>query len=152
VSSSVGAIERAAQLPLNDAAYFLWIRKWQLDREEQPSSQHVTQPKDLTDPKIFRRVIRTVIGSVLQERESAQYGSTFGRLKTAHPEATDPDLQNAIKSAVKLDTDCTRHFSYSKSGLSSDAHRAVELAREKNPDFSEATYKSAVLHLCTAMR
>jgi hypothetical protein len=146
------AIEAAAKLPLNDAAYSLWMQKWQLDCEERPSPQGAEQRQDLADPEIFGRAVRDAIANVRKEQESAHNGATFLRLKVAHPGATAQALQNAIKSAVKLDADCTRHFSYSDSGLWQDAQRAIELAREENPNFLDSTYKSAVLYMCQAMR
>jgi hypothetical protein len=149
--SVITAIEHAAQLPLKDAAYFLWTKKWQLDREDLPSPP-TTPPSNPADPEIFRRAVHAAIANVHRERATAHNGSTFARMKTAHPEASDQDLQNAIKSAVKLDVDCTRHFSYSKLGLWSDARRAVELARKESPDFLESTYEAAEWHLCWAMR
>jgi hypothetical protein len=150
--SVVTAIERAAQLPLKDAAYFLWMQKYQLDREDLPSPLPAAQPQNLADPEMFRRTVLTAIANVHKERTTAHNGSTFGRLKTAHPEVGDQDLQNAIKAAVKLDVDCTRHFSYSESGLWGDAHRAIEFARKENPDFLESTYEAAKWHMCWAMR
>ena len=105
VSSVTQSIERAAQLPLNDAAYLLWSQRYQLNWEDLPP--------------------------VIGERDPYHSGgATFRRLKAAHPAAQDQDLQKAIDLAIKLDADCARFFVYSDPSLFVDAQRAVELARK----------------------
>jgi hypothetical protein len=146
------AIDRAAQLALNDAAYALWSQKYQLDREEASPPKAPKRPTNLSDPEEFGRAVRDAIAKITADRANAHDGTTFHRLKAAHPQAADQDLQNAIKAAVRFDTDCTRFFSYSEAGLLEDARRAVEQARLKNPDFAEVTYRLARLGLCEAMR
>jgi sugar phosphate isomerase/epimerase len=145
-------IEGASRLPLNDAAYELWMRKWQLDRLE--PTYRPTQPQgvDLKNPKLFQRVVRNAFAKVLHEREIAPDGPTFDRLKRAHPEASDDDLRRAIKAAVKFDTDCVKNFSYSSPNYFDDVTRAVDLAKSENPGFQDRTYEFAQMKLAEAMR
>jgi hypothetical protein len=92
------------------------------------------------------------MGKVIADQTNAHTGPTFDRLRRAHPHATDQDLQNAIKAAVRFDNDCSRFFSYSDAGLPADATLAVRKARLENPDFDDATYNSAIHVLCHWMR
>jgi len=144
-------IARAAELPLNDAAYSLWKRQYYLDQDEVPT-QAENQVTNLNDPEKFGRVVRDAIAEVIVDRTNAHNGPTFHRLKASHPGAADQDLQKAIKAAVRFETDCTRLFSSSEGSLYKDASQAVEKARLKNPDFTEVTYERAISDLCQAMR
>ncbi|MCP4620472.1 MAG: hypothetical protein GY844_29045 [Bradyrhizobium sp.] len=148
------AIEAAARLPLNDAAYLLWKRKLRIDHEEQCSGlpQMGLRSLPLEDAE-FGRLVHQAIAKVHWERENAHNGATFARLKAAHPGSGDADLRNAIGAAVKLDVDCLRHFSYSDSeSLFTDAERAVARARVDSPDFLDSTYLNAAHDLCIQMR
>ena len=146
------AIDDASKLPLFDAAYALWRMKGQLDRVDPQQEATQPQPVDLKDKRALGRVVRAAIANVLHERNTAHEGSTFGRLKRAHPEAKDEDLMRAIKAAVKLDGDCTRFFSYKEPSYLDDVRRAIELAKKENPGFQEQTYESASYHLAVMMR
>ena len=144
------AIKAAAELPLYDAAYYLWIRKRELDRRQFPPAK--PKPANLNDPDVFGRHVRNVLADLHRERATAHDGPTFDRLKQAHPEASDEDVKVAIKAAVKLDTDCVKYFSYSNEGYSSDLNRAMDLATKANPGFQQKTYDHAGFQLATAMR
>lgn len=144
-------IEQASVLPTNDAAYLLWQQRYRLNRLE--GDQSPKKPTDdLGTKEGFARTVRRAFASVTFERDNAQDGPTFRRLKQAHPNVGDESLRQAIKLAVKFDTDCTRYFSYSDGGLFADAKQAVERARADNPGFTEVTYRLAVQKLCEAMR
>lgn len=140
-------------LPLLDAAYQLWIQKYQLDREEMPLPSK--SPGDAVHPldgAVFRKLVNEAVARIMQERKTAHDGKTFSRLKEIHPGASDDDLKSAIKRAVKFDTDCTRNFAYKSPNYFDDCRRAVELSRVENPGFSDETYKRAERNLLFAMR
>ena len=139
------AIDDASKLPLFDAAYALWRMNGQLDRVDPEQKAIHPQPVDLKDERAFGKAVRAAIANVLHERNTAHEGPTFGRLKRAHPAATDEDLKGAIKAAVKLDGDCGRFFSY-------DFTRDIDLAKKANPGFQEQTYESAWHHTAVMMR
>ena len=144
-------IEQASALPVNDAAFLLWQQRYQLDRLE--GNRSPKQPTDeLSTKEGFARSVRRAFASVIFERDNAQHGPTFRRLKQTHPNVPDESLREAIRLAVKFDTDCSKYFSHSAAGLFEDAKRAVEQARVANPGFTEATYRRAVQKLCEAMR
>jgi hypothetical protein len=146
------AIDDASKLPLFDAAYALWRVKGQLDRADPQQEATHPQPIDLKDKRALGRVVRSAIANVLRERDTAHEGPTFGRLKRAHPEAKDEDLEQAIKAAVKLEGDCTRFFSSKGSRYIDDVTRAVDLAKQENPGFQEQTYEQASYDLAVMMR
>jgi hypothetical protein len=144
-------IPEASQLPLKDAAFLLWRHKFELDREEFPRPP--PDPTiDPTDPAVFAPMVRSIMATLLRERQTAHDGPTFGRMKKAHPEAGDAEIKQAITAAVKFDTDCTSFFSYRSADYSDDLTRAIEQAKARNPGFLQSTYKAARLALAVAMR
>jgi hypothetical protein len=136
-------IERASQLPLNDAAYYLWRSRQEIDRDEKippPPAYDLLMP--IVDGS-FRRAV-DVSRLVEFDYDNAHRGPTFDRLKRAHPGTDDHELQRAIKLAVKFYRDCMRHFSYSADNdISDDVNKAMDLARKENPDFLDSTYDQA---------
>ena len=138
-------IERAAGLPLLDAALLLWLQRRALQRWDGKSSS----PR-LTGNPVSQ--IRQAIGALDVERAQAASGPTRDRLKLAHPTAEDAAMRLAIERAVKLDKDCASHFRHSGADLAADARRAVERARADNPGFLDASYEAAAQHLCMTMR
>ncbi len=142
--------KHAATLPLNDAAFLLWKEKSQLDRAENPTPAP-TKAFDHGDQELVGRAMRNAVAQVIFDRDNAHFGPTFYRLKAVRPEAGDTALRNAIKLAVKLDTACNMHFSYSDRGLDEDVKHAVDAARQENPCFEEETYKRASSALRFAM-
>ncbi|MEJ0051616.1 MAG: hypothetical protein WDN02_10490 [Methylovirgula sp.] len=145
--------KHAAALPLNDAAFLLWKEKSQLDRAENPTPAPTksTIPTNPGDPEIFARAVRKAITQVIFDRDNGHFGPTFYRLKAVYPESDDIALRNAIKAAIKLNTACNTHFSYSDRGLDEDVKHAVDAARQENPCFEEETYKRASSALRFAM-
>jgi len=140
-----GEIERAAALPLLDAALLLWLNRHGMQRWDGKSSS----PPLAGDPA---SQLRQAIGALDFERAQAASGPTRDRLKRAHPEADDAALTNAIERAVKLDKDCAAHFRPAGADLITEAKRAVDLARLDNPGFLEASYVMAERFLCMRMR
>jgi hypothetical protein len=144
-------IPEASQLPLKDAAFLLWRHKFQLDREEFPSPP--PDPGiDPTDPAVFAPMVRKIMATLARERQTAQDGPTFGRMKKAHPEAGDAEIKQAITAAVKFDTDCTSSFSYRSPDYGDDVRRAIDQAKAMNPGFLQSTYEAARYALFVAMR
>jgi hypothetical protein len=140
-------IPEASQLPLKDAAFLLWRHKFELDREEFPAPPR-DPGIDPTDPAIFAKVMAAIV----RERQTAQDGPTFGRMKKAHPEAGDAEIRQAITAAVKFDTDCTSNFTYRSTDYWDDVTRAIDRARAMNPGFLQSTYEAARYALAFAMR
>src|SRR5215469_15272790 len=138
-------IDRAAALPLLDAALLLWLQRRTLQRWDGKS----LAPMLSGDPA---SQIRQAIGALDAERAQAATGPTRDRLKLAHPAAEDAALTLAIERAVRLEKDCASHFRRSGADLAADAKRAVENARTDNPGFLDASYEAVAQHLCTMMR
>ena len=126
-------IERAAALPLLDAALLLWLHRRALQRWDGKSSS----PTLAGDPA---NQLRQAIGALDAERREAANGPTRDRLKIAHPAADDAALTHAIERAVKLEKDCALHFRRGGADLAADAKRAAESARADNPGFLDASY------------
>jgi hypothetical protein len=50
--------------------------------------------------------MREILAQLKHERDFAQNGPSFARLRRAHPRGTDSELKEAIVAAVKFDDDC----------------------------------------------
>jgi hypothetical protein len=153
MSSAEQILLEAAKLPPNDAAFWLWINKDQLDRETQ-TPPPAARKADLNDPGVFAKIVKTAIAHVLWEQENASDGPTFDRMKTAHPEASDRELKRSIKAAIKLYQDCCRYCSNQSQSpnIFGVATAAIESAKRENPGFSEDTYRRAQFEMLQAMR
>ena len=138
-------IERAAGLPLLDAALLLWLHRRALQRWDGKSSS----PALAGDPA---SQIRQAIGALDAERREAANGPTRDRLRIAHPEADDAALTLAIERAVKLEKDCASHFRRGGINLAAEAKRAADSARADNQGFLDASYDAAAQYLTTMMR
>jgi hypothetical protein len=138
-------IERAAGLPLLDAALLLWLQRRTLQRWDGKSSAPTLSGNPASQ-------IRQAIGALDAERAQAASGPTRDRLKIAHPEAEDAALMFAIERAVKLEKDCAAHFRRDGADLAADAKRAAERARADNPGFLDASYETLAQYLSTVMR
>jgi hypothetical protein len=96
--------------------------------------------------------VEDAIRAARDEGGHAHDGPTFHRLKSAHPEASDKSLQEAIKAAVKLEADCTRYISNNSPDYVDNIKESVRLARIDNPEFSDATYKSLFDYMAFVMK
>ena len=124
-------IEAASQMPLKDAAYSLWVNRHDIDRLEQPAPSETPRSHSLADWET-QQVLVEIEAQLRYERENAQSGPTFDRLRRAHSEESDAELQDAIRAALKLQADCERCFQDVR-----EAHwRHVE-SRRANADFPE---------------
>jgi hypothetical protein len=98
-------IAEAATLPLKDAAFALWRQRPRLDTlEGRPTSEEVRVNRAMSPEQLSAKL--------RYDRDHAQDGPTFDRLKPAHPQADDADIKQAIIAAVKFDDDCFKNFSY----------------------------------------
>jgi hypothetical protein len=131
---------------LNDAAFELWINRYTLAQQEPP------QPCKKKWQAI-NRLLANIFGigwtierrrkSIERSIKNADNGSTFRRMKRRFPDVPDDELRSAVRSAVKLDNDLARNFTYSEDGLSKNVDLAVARARAANPGFSEESYRRA---------
>jgi hypothetical protein len=127
-------IADAAPLPLLDAAYALWRRRYRLDTlEGRPTAEEVRINRTLT-PEQFTAKYRW-------DRDNAQDGPAFNHLKRAHPRADDGAIRQAIITAVKFEGACFRCFEQTTAEYWQRCVRAVALARKDYPGFLESTYQ-----------
>lgn len=129
-------IARAAPLPLLDAAYALWRRRYRLDTlEGRPTAEEIRVNRTLT-PEQFSAKYR-------RDRDHAHEGPAFGHVKRAHPRADDAAIRQAIITAVKFEDACFRHFESTTAEYWQRCVHAVALARKQYPGFREDTYQGA---------
>jgi hypothetical protein len=135
-------IEKAAALPLLDAAFDLWLETGTLHALE--GWRHIWPPPGMYGNDIDARV--------RYMRATAHENRMFDWLKMAHPAASDDDARQAIRAAVKFEDDCFRHFGDRSVREDGSVEQAVNLARREHPDYQERTYKRAGSHLSFMMR
>lgn len=139
-------IAEAAQLPLKDAAFSLWRQRPRLDTLEGPAMT----PEEI---RIARaRSPEEIWAKVRYDRDHAEDGPTFGRLKRAHPQALDEDIRQAISAAVKFDDDCFKYFVVDSTDYWQRVVRAVMLAARKHPGYLDSTYDAARNHVAYYMK
>ena len=54
--------------------------------------------------------MQAVMDKIRHDHDFAHEGPTFDRLKRAQPNASDADIRDAIKAAVKMMDDCEKYF------------------------------------------
>ena len=129
-------IAEAAPLPLPDAAYALWRRRYRLDTlEDRPTAEEVRINRTLT-PEQFAVKYRW-------DRDHAHEGPMFNYLKRAHPRADDGAIRQAIITAVKFEDACFRYFEDTTADYWQRCLHAVARARNDYPGFLEDTYRQA---------
>ena len=137
VDEIAGIIADAAPLPLVDAAYALWRRRYRLDTlEGRPTAEEIRINRTLTPEQMAAKYRR--------DRDHAYEGPTFGHLKRAHPRSDDGAIRQAIVTAVKFEGACFRHFEATTAEYWQRCVHAVALARRDYPGFLEGTYQQAV--------
>jgi hypothetical protein len=98
-------IASAAKLPLLDAAFELWRRRYQLDAiEGRPTAEEVRINRTLTPEQSSAKYRR--------DRDHAHEGPMFFYVKRAHPRADDDAIRQAIVTAVKFEDATFTHFSW----------------------------------------
>lgn len=146
-------IDDAARMSLLDAAFALWRARRQLDAQEPTATSGRPRRGARPGPSAaFMASVRDAVRAARDEPAHAHEGPTFHRLKLAHPEASDADIQAAIKAAVELEADCARYFSPAGPDYEEKIRDAVRLARRDNPRFSEETYRSLFDHMAYVMK
>lgn len=145
-------LSEAAALPILDAAYALWRRRRQLDAMDRSQAGEARPLADGATFEAMKKLIPGALQALRHERDNPQEGPTLTRLRLAHPEARETELEAAIKAAVKLEMDCQRHFSYKSPRYLDDVEEAVRLARLDNPGFGEISYRRLFDDLAFAMR
>lgn len=140
-------IAEAAKLPLKDAAFALWRQRPRLDSIEGPAMTR-------EEIRIARALSPEEIGAkVRYQRDHAQDGPTFDRLKLAHPRADNTEARLAIIAAVKFDDACFKYFTVDDTDYWQRVVRAVALAqRQENPGYLESTYQAARNHVAYHMK
>jgi len=129
-------IAEAAPLPLLDAAYALWRRRYRLDAlEGRPTDEEVRVNRTLT-PEQFTIKYR-------RDRDHAHEGPAFNHVKRAHPRAEEGAIRQAIITAVKFEDACFRYFEDSGADYWQRCLHAVARARKDYPGFLESTYRQA---------
>jgi hypothetical protein len=133
--------EKVSNLSVLDAAYHLWQAKRRLDASEgSPLFQKIEPTPDVSKTGVLRDLIASTVNMIQHERENAQEGATLRRLLIAHPEITEEVAKEAIRRAVNLEdagTAALISLGYQLQSVS----RAVEIARDANPGFSEDIYR-----------
>jgi hypothetical protein len=133
-------LERAAKLPLLDAAYNLWLVRYERNREEGLMSPPAGKDWNVGSAVLHDRRVAPLPGS-----------PTFSRLRRAHPNASDEELRLSIATAVAFDTACVTNFSYGDR-FGPDVRVAIDAARKEYPSYLEETYSLAHDELMRAMR
>lgn len=129
-------IAEAAPLPLLDAAYALWRRRYRLDRlEDRPTAEEVRINRTLTPQQMAMQY--------RWDRDHAHEGPMFNYLKRAHPRLDDAAIRQAIATAVKFEDACFKFFEQSKAEYWQACLYAVARARQDYPGFGEDTYRQA---------
>lgn len=129
-------IAAASLLPLPDAAYALWRRRYRLDAlEGRPSPEEIRINRALP-PDQFAAKLRW-------QREHAEDGPAFTWMKRAHRHACDDAIRRAIADAVQFEGACFRYFEQGAGDYWLRCEHAVARARKDFPGFGEGTYQAA---------
>jgi len=129
-------IADAAPLPLLDAAYALWRRRYRLGTlEGRPTAEEIRINRALTAEQFAEKYRRN--------RDHAQDGPSFNHLKRAHRRADDKAVKQAIVTAVKFEDACFRNFERGAGEYWQRCEHAVARARKDFPSFLEDTYRQA---------
>ena len=137
-------IETAASLPLPDAAFLLWIAARRLNDDDKalsPDIRRIPATSEEIETNDVNGYMKRTMLSWIADCESLNQERTFDRMKLAHPDAADQVIKSAIKAAIKLQNDCSRHYNIHNSRKF--FFSALDAARRENPNFLEVTYKRA---------
>ncbi len=129
-------VAEAALLPLPDAAYAIWRRRYRLDSlEGRPTDEQVRAFRAMSPPE--------QAANMRHDRDYAHEGPAFTHLKSAHPRASDDEIKRAIIAAVRFEDACFKYFVQDSTDYWKRCVRAVALAAKESPDFLESTYQLA---------
>ena len=128
-------IAEAALLPLQDAAYAVWRRRYRLDTlEGRPTAEGVRAFRAMSPPEQAAKM--------RHDRDHAQDGPAFTHLKSAHPRASDDEIRRAI-AAVRFEDAFFKYFVQDSTDYWERCVRAVALAARESPGYLESTYRLA---------
>ena len=135
-AETAAIIAEAALLPLHDAAYAVWRRRYRLDTlEARPTAEQV---------RTFRAMSPAEqAANMRHDRDYAQDGPAFTHLKSAHPRASDDEIKRAIIAAVRFEDACFKYFVQDGTDYWERCVRAVALAAKQSPGYLESTYQLA---------
>jgi hypothetical protein len=136
-SAEIAAIvAEAAVLPLPDAAYAIWRRRYGLDTlEGRPTPEQV---------RAFRAMSPAEQAADMRhDRDFAHEGPTFTHLKAAQPHAGDAEIKQAIIAAVRFEDACFKYFVNDSTDYWDRCVGAVARAAKESPDYLESTYQQA---------
>ena len=136
-SAEIAAIiAEAALLPLLDAAYAVWRRRYRLDTlQGRPRAEQV---------RAFRAMSPSEqAANMRHDRDYAQDGPAFTHLKSAHPRASDDEIKRAIIAAVRFEDACFKYFVQDGTDYWERCVRAVALAAKQSPGYLESTCQLA---------
>lgn len=131
-------IADAAPLPLLDAAYALWRRRYRLNTlEGRPTAEEVLINRAMTPEQMGAQY--------RYDRDHAQDGPAFKQLKRAHPHADDAAIRQAIITTVRFEDACFKYFEATAAAADywQRCLLAVARARKSYPGFLEDTYRAA---------
>jgi hypothetical protein len=134
---------------LRDAAYMIWRQKATFEHLE----RRVWPPRDYSTPEAAEKSRQQSFAQIKYERDFAQDGPRFDRLKRAHPHVADAELKAAIIAAVKFDDDCFRYFSYGDGeDYLENVPRVGARAAQDHPPYLETTDRDARNHVACYMK
>jgi len=129
-------IGQATGLPLPDAAYAIWRRRYRLNTlEGRPTPEEVMAFRAMSPAE--------QAAAMRRDRDFAQDGPTFGYLKSVCPHATDDEIKQAIITAVRFESDCFKYFANNDTDYWQQCVYAVARAAKESPVFLEETYQQA---------
>src|SRR5882757_9422821 len=131
-SAEIAAIiAEAALLPLLDAAYAVWRRRYRLDTlQGRPRAEQV---------RAFRAMSPSEqAANMRHDRDYAQDGPAFTHLKSAHPRTSDDEIKRAIIAAVRFEDACFKYFVQDGTDYWERCVRAVALAAKQSPGYLES--------------
>jgi hypothetical protein len=130
-------IAEGAGLPLLDAAYAIWRRRYRLNTlEGRPTAEQV---------RAFRAMSPAEqAANMRHDRDFAQDGPAFAHLKSAQPRASDAEIKLAIITAVRFEDACFKYFAQDNvTDYWDRCGRAVARAAKEHPGYLESTVQQA---------
>jgi hypothetical protein len=129
-------IAEATPLPLADAAYALWRRRYRLNTlEGRPTDEQV---------RAFRTMSpQEQAAKMRHDRDFAHEGPAFTHLKLAQPHASEAAIKQAIIAAVRFEDACINYFVDDSTDYWERCVRAVAQAAKESPQYLESTYQQA---------
>ena len=139
-------VKNLKTLSIYDAAYALWVRKAQLDREDFHSRTMFGVPKKqmLKMASVWNPV--KAARRLQFEEKHAKSGTTFIRMKAIFENENNSDLGKAVSVAVKFHKDCLS-FLQQQPNPTLGIAKAISLAFADNPKISQIVKQDAAHYL-----